>query len=287
MKKICLMIACALCAICLTAPALAGGTMMNLYLEKETLSAQQAQEADIHSKGHELRVTRQSVYPWDEEGSRWAVFVEVENTSEDLIAIDETWMYTCKADRETTATWHFPSMDGAFYRTVNRFYPGERAILYAGSVPVYEPVFDGEGQYAGERVYSEGMEQIAGRIHGAKLLRVRLSTRNTQSGGSLSAALCQIRVPVEGEARIEDGKIRLKIANDTGEERSYYALGAVLNDAQGRIVDVLDEKMVDIAPGASVTLEKELPPYVTERMLEGAALDIFGYVYAKDLEGGA
>lgn len=286
MKKIGMMIACALCAVCLTAPALANGKLMNLYVEKETLNEQQAQEKDIRSKGQELRVTRQSVYPWDEEGKRWAVFVEMENTSDDLIVIDETWLYTCKANKETTATWHFPYMDGAFYRTVNRFAPGERAILYAGSVPVYEPVYDGEGKYAGEKVYSEGMEQIAGKIRGAKLLRVRMNTRGTKRAeDSVSSALSQIRVPVEGEARVGDGKIHLEVSNGTEKVKSYYALGAVLSDAQGCIVDVLDEKMVDIAPGESATLEKELLPYVTAEMLEGATLDIFGYVFAKDLDG--
>ncbi len=286
MKKIVMIIACALCAACLAAPALANGTLMNLYIQKETLNEQQTQEKGIFSKNHELRVTRQSVYPWNEEGKRWAVFVEVENTSDDLIVIDETWLYTCKADKETTATWHFPYMDGAFYRTVNRFYPGERAILYAGSVPVYEPVYDKEGKYAGEKVYSEGLEQIAGKIRRAKLLRVRMNTRGaTKPGDSVNPAWSQIRVPVEGDARVEDGKIRLEVKNGTEKAISYYALGAVLSDAQGCIVDVLDEKTVDIAPGESVTLEKELLPYATAEMLEGATLEIFGYVFAKDLDG--
>ncbi len=285
MRKLVLMIACALCAVCLAAPALANGTLMNLYIEKETLNEQQAQEKEICSKNHELRVTRQSVYPWDEEGKRWAVFVEVENTSDDLIVIDETWLYTCKGNKETTATWHFPYMDGAFYRTVNRFYPGERAILYAGSVPVYEPVYDGEGKYAGEKVYSEGMEQIAGKIRRAKLLRVRMDTRGAKKpSDSVNLAWSQIRVPVEGDARVEDGKILLEVKNGTEKAISYFALGAVLSDAQGCMVDVLDEKTVDIAPGASVTLEKELPPYVTPQMLEGATLDIFGYEFAQYLE---
>ena len=112
----------------LCVPALAGNTLMNVYIEKETLNEEEAARKAVCSKNGELRVTRQSVYPWDEEGSRWSVFVELENTSDGPIVMDETWLYTCKADKETTATWHFPQIDGAFYRTAVRFYPGERGI---------------------------------------------------------------------------------------------------------------------------------------------------------------
>lgn len=266
----------------LAAPALASDTLMNLYIEKETLSEEQAAQRDIRSKNGELLVTRQSVYPWDEAGSRWAVFVELQNTTDDMIVIDETWMYTCRADRETTATWHFPQMDGAFYRTANRVAPGERTILYAGSEPVYEPVRDKSGAYAGEQIAAEGLEPIAGAIRGAKLLRVRMTTRNSQSP-SASASLTQISVPVEGEARVADGKLYLTVRNATDEAISYAALGAVLSDARGCIVDVMEEKQVTLAPGESVTLQKDVPPYATADMMTGAALEPFGYVAAKDL----
>ena len=85
----------------LCVPALAGNTLMNVYIEKETLNEEEAARKAICSKNGELRVTRQSVYPWDEEGSRWSVFVELENTSDGPIVMDETWLYTCKADKET------------------------------------------------------------------------------------------------------------------------------------------------------------------------------------------
>ena len=134
----------------LCVPALAGNTLMNFYIEKETLNEEEAARKAICSKNGELRVTRQSVYPWDEEGSHWSVFVELENTSDAPIVMDETWLYTCKADKETTATWHFPLIDGAFYRTASRFYPGERVILYAGSEPVYALQYDAQGQYTGK-----------------------------------------------------------------------------------------------------------------------------------------
>ena len=77
----------------LCVPALAGNTLMNVYIEKETLNEEEAAQKAICSKNGELRVTRQSVYPWDEEGSRWSVFVELENTSDGPIVMDETWLY--------------------------------------------------------------------------------------------------------------------------------------------------------------------------------------------------
>ena len=140
----CLTLLVLLAGLCV--PALAGNAMLNVYIEKETLSERQAEQKAISSKNAEVRVTRQSVYPWDEEGSHWSVFVELENTSDAPIVMDETWLYTCKADKETTATWHFPQIEGAFYRTAERFYPGERVILYAGSEPVYEAQFDADRQ---------------------------------------------------------------------------------------------------------------------------------------------
>ena len=105
------------------------------------------------------------------------MFVELENTSDNLIVLDETWLYTCKADKETTATWHFPLIDGAFYRTASRFYPGERVILYAGSEPVYALQYDAQGQYTGKEVCAEGLDQIAEEMRSASLLRVRINSR--------------------------------------------------------------------------------------------------------------
>ena len=74
----------------LCVPALAGNTLMNVYIEKETLNEEEAAQKAICSKNGELRVTRQSVYPWDEEGTRWSVFVELENTSDGPIAVSYT-----------------------------------------------------------------------------------------------------------------------------------------------------------------------------------------------------
>ena len=58
----------------------------------------------------------------------------------------------------------------------------------------------------------------------------------------------------------------------------------MLCDAQGNIVDVLREATVTLQPGESLTLEKELPPYVTDGMLEGARIEPYGYMLRKDVE---
>lgn len=268
----------------LCVPALAGNTLMNVYIEKETLNEEEAARKAICSKNGELRVTRQSVYPWDEEGSRWSVFVELENTSDGPIVMDETWLYTCKADKETTATWHFPQIDGAFYRTAVRFYPGERVILYAGSEPVYASQSDADGQYTEEQVCAEGLDQIAGKMRSAKLLRVRISSRDTSISTAFNPAMDEICVPVQADTLIADGRLTLVVQNDRDEPAVYRTLGAVLCDAQGNIVDVLREATVTLQPGESLTLEKELPPYVTDGMLEGARIEPYGYMLRKDVE---
>lgn len=268
----------------LCVPALAGNTLMNVYIEKETLNEEEAAQKAICSKNGELRVTRQSVYPWDEEGSRWSVFVEMENTSDGPIVMDETWLYTCKADKETTATWHFPQIDGAFYRTAVRFYPGERVILYAGSEPVYASQSDADGQYTEEQVCAEGLDQIAGKMRSAKLLRVRISSRDTSISTAFNPAMDEICVPVQADTLIADGRLTLVVQNDQDEPAVYRTLGAVLCDAQGNIVDVLREATVTLQPGESLTLEKELPPYVTDGMLEGARIEPYGYMLRKDVE---
>lgn len=268
----------------LCVPALAGNTLMNVYIEKETLNEEEAAQKAICSKNGELRVTRQSVYPWDEEGTRWSVFVELENTSDSPIVMDETWLYTCKADKETTATWHFPQIDGAFYRTAVRFYPGERVILYAGSEPVYASQSDADGQYTEEQVCAEGLDPIAGKMRSAKLLRVRISSRDTSISTAFNPAMDEICVPVQADTLIADGKLTLVVQNDQDEPAVYRTLGAVLCDAQGNIVDVLREATVTLQPGESLTLEKELPPYVTDGMLEGAQVEPYGYMLRKDVE---
>lgn len=278
----CLTLLVLLAGLCV--PALAGNAMLNVYIEKETLNERQAEQKAISSKNGELRVTRQSVYPWDEEGSHWSVFVELENTSDAPIVMDETWLYTCKADKETTATWHFPQIEGAFYRTAVRFYPGERVILYAGSEPVYEAQFDADGQYTGEEICAEGLDQIAGKMRNAKLLRVRISSRDTSIPTSFNPDMDEIRVPVQADTLIADGKLTISVQNDQSEPVSYHALGAVLCDAEGNIVDVLREPTVTLQPGESLTLEKELPPYVTQAMIEGATVEPYGYRLRGDVE---
>jgi len=94
----------------------------------------------------------------------------------------------------------------------------------------------------------------------------------------------EICVPVQADTLIADGRLTLVVQNDQDEPAVYRTLGAVLCDAQGNIVDVLREATVTLQPGESLTLEKELPPYVTDGMLEGARIEPYGYMLRKDVE---
>ena len=98
--------------------AQASGTLFNAYLPKAILSEEEAAQEKIQMKPDMLKVVRQSVIPWDGEGTKWSVFIEVENESESKIVLDETWLIACNAEKEEFACWHVPAIDGAFYSTV-------------------------------------------------------------------------------------------------------------------------------------------------------------------------
>lgn len=80
MKK--LIFAGLLCAmVCVCAPG-AAGTVLNVDLPKETLTEREAADRHISTRPEGLKVTRQSVIPWDDAGERWSILVELENVSE-------------------------------------------------------------------------------------------------------------------------------------------------------------------------------------------------------------
>ena len=94
MKK--LIFAGLLCAmVCVCAPG-AAGTVLNVDLPKETLTEREAADRHISTRPEGLKVTRQSVIPWDDAGERWSILVELENVSEEAVIIDDTWLIACR-----------------------------------------------------------------------------------------------------------------------------------------------------------------------------------------------
>ena len=81
----------------------ASGTLFNAYLPKAILSEEEAAREKIQMKPDMLKVVRQSVIPWDDEGTKWSVFIEVENESESKIVLDETWLIACDGEKEEFA----------------------------------------------------------------------------------------------------------------------------------------------------------------------------------------
>ena len=118
MKK--LIFAGLLCAmVCVCAPG-AAGTVLNVDLPKETLTEREAADRHISTRPEGLKVTRQSVIPWDDAGERWSILVELENVSEEAVIIDDTWLIACNAQKEEQARWYVPAIDGAFWKTGER-----------------------------------------------------------------------------------------------------------------------------------------------------------------------
>ena len=131
MKK--LIFAGLLCAmVCVCAPG-AAGTVLNVDLPKETLTEREAADRHISTRPEGLKVTRQSVIPWDDAGERWSILVELENVSEEAVIIDDTWLIACNAQKEEQARWYVPAIDGAFWKTGRTVQPGGRVVLFAGT----------------------------------------------------------------------------------------------------------------------------------------------------------
>ena len=61
--------------------AQASGTLFNAYLPKAILSEEEAAQEKIQMKPDMLKVVRQSVIPWDDEGTKWSVFISKWKTS--------------------------------------------------------------------------------------------------------------------------------------------------------------------------------------------------------------
>lgn len=253
-----------LCMMVISAQA---SQMINIYLDKDALLAHEAPAAGIRIRPEGIMgVTRHSLWSWDEEGAQWTLFVELENTSNEKIVIDDTWLVACKANRDEIAAAEY-----VFQMTDNVLEPGERTVLHAGVEPWRMPT-----DYHDVTDFEEviGLSTFAGKIRRAEILRVRMDTRGNESTQNWPG------VDVPAKVWIEDGKIRFELKNETEEPMAFRTIGVLVSDRDGQLMDVMTNSFARGAqaePGGLIVFEKELQPYITNEMTEGAQFEIFAY----------
>ena len=256
--------------------AQASGTLFNAYLPKAILSEEEAAQEKIQMKPEMLKVVSQSVNPWDDEGTQWSVFIEVENESESKIVLDETWLIACNAEKEEFARWHVPAIGGAFYSTVRVIQPGERVVLFAGAKEIQAYTYDEKrGTTEWKTVEQTGLGEFAGKIRRAKFLRVRLEARiDSQTRGHLEKV-------TDAKAWIEDGKLHLETAEGL-DLSGFVSLSVIVSDREGHILDVLQERTEDnesMLNGGTFKAEKELAPYMSQKKTEDVIFQVVGYKF--------
>lgn len=248
-------------------PCALAGELINVYIDKAAMLAHEEPAANLRIRPEGMvRVTRHSLWPWDEAGSAFSLLAEIENTSDEKIVIDEDWLIACRRNRDVIA-----QADFALDYTSRVIYPGERIVIHAGvkdwQAPVgYHDVTDFETVY--------GLSSFARSIRGADILRLRLETRGAQSSQELS------RINVDGLAWIEDGVLYFEAVNNSEKPVAYHQIGVIVSDAQGRLIDVLSTSYArgaGIHPGETLSIEKPLQPYITEDMAAGASFELFAY----------
>ena len=272
MKK--LIFAGLLCAmVCVCAPG-AAGTVLNVDLPKETLTEREAADRQISTRPEGLKVTRQSVIPWDDAGERWSILVELENVSEEAIIIDDTWLIACNAQKEEQARWYVPAIDGAFWKTGRTVQPGGRVVLFAGTDEVRTWVQHPQTHEMTEKTVSPaGLSAFAGKIRRAKSLRMRLDTRTVSEAKEYTE---QVET---AKAWIEDGKLHLETAEGF-DLSGFVSLSVIVSDREGHILDVLQERTEDnksMLNGGTFKAEKELAPYMSQKKTEDVIFQVVGY----------
>lgn len=274
MKK--LIFAGLLCAmVCVCAPG-AAGTVLNVDLPKETLTEREAADRHISTRPEGLKVTRQSVIPWDDAGEQWSILVEMENVSEEAVIIDDTWLIACNAQKEEQARWNVPAIDGAFWKTGRTVQPGGRVVLFAGTDDVRTWVQHPQTHEKTEKTVSPaGLSAFAGKIRRAKFLRVRLEARiDSQTRGHLEKV-------TDAKAWIEDGKLHLETAEGL-DLSGFVSLSVIVSDREGHILDVLQERTEDnesMLNGGTFKAEKELAPYMSQKKTEDVIFQVVGYKF--------
>ena len=272
MKK--LFFAGALCMmLCVCATGMAG-TMFNVCLSKECLTEQEAANQAIQTKPEGVKVTRQSVIPWDDAGERWSVLVELENVSEEAITIDDTWLIACNAREEELARWSVPAIDGAFWKTNRTVRPGERVVLFAGTDEVKTWITDWETKETVEKTVSPaGLGAVAEKIRQAARLQVRFDARvASETKGHLENVEA-------AKAWIADGKLHLE-TTDAFDPKGFTALSVIVTDSEGRMLDALQDSVADhpgLLEDGRFSAWKALAPYITEEMGQNAIFEVTGY----------
>ena len=270
-KLVCAGILCAM--VCVYASGMAG-TLFDIDLPKETLTEREAANRNICSEPEGLKVTRQSVIPWDETEEQWSVFIELENVSEEAIIIDDTWLIACNAKQEEMESWNVPAIDGAFWKTNRTIQPGERVTLFAGTDEIKTEVTDLQTQKTTEKwVASAGLTTFAGRLRRAESLRVRLDTR------TVSEAKGYAEKVEAAKAWIADGKLHLE-TTDTFDSEDFVTLSVIVTDREGRMLDALQDSVIHNAgmqKDGRFSIEKTLAPYIGEEMLKDVIFEIEGY----------
>ena len=248
---------------------------LNIYLDKEALLACDMPAEDIRIRPEDMvRVTRHALWPWDEAGTKWSMFVEIENTSDEKIVIDEDWLVACKGNRDEIET-----ADYIFDYTTNRFDPGEKIVLYAGAYP-YAQTKRTQADATLDTWDVEGMSDFAARIRQAQILRVRLETRGDESSQNWRA------VPIEPKVWIEGRTIHFEWTNTTEETLGFRTIGAVKNDEADRIIDVIcltHSRGAVAAPSETLAFEKTLSPYISQQMIDDASFDTFAFAFPRSM----
>lgn len=254
--------------LCLAAFSAQASQMLNIYIDKDALLAHDISAADIRIRPEGMvRVVRHALWPWDDAGNQWSLFVEIENTSDEKIVIDDTWLVACKANRDEIAAAEY-----AFQMTDNVLAPGECTVLYAGVAPWMMPT-----DYHDVTDFEEviGLSTFAGKIRRAEILRVRMDTRSSESAQNWP------KIEVHAEVRIDGRKIQFEMKNETEQALAFHTIGAIVSDREGRLIDVLKSSFARDAmaqPGETISFEKELQPYITNEMINGAQIEAFAYL---------
>ena len=255
--------------LCLGACALAASERLNIYIDKQALLAHDVSAAEIRVRPEDkVRVTRHSLWPHDEEGTAFTLFVEIQNMSAEKIVLDNNWLYACRANREDLAVANIDKSDDPLDWVTRIVYPGQKVVIHAGIWPWLART----GKNDFREIY--GLSDFARRIRQAEVLRLRFDYR-----GSESTAKCY-PVDIEADAWIEDGTIYFETTNATDQPAEYYHIGVIVCDKDGRIIDLLSTVYTDdavIAPGETLSIKKALQPYITPEMAEGATFEVFAY----------
>lgn len=249
----------------------AAGTVLNVDLPKETLTEREAADRHISTRPEGLKVTRQSVIPWDDAGERWSILVELENVLEEAIIIDDTWLIACNAQKEEQARWNVPAIDGAFWKTGRTVQPGGRVVLFAGTDEVRTWVQHPQTHEKTEKTVSPaGLSAFARAIRRAKSLRMRLDTRTVSEAKEYTE---QVET---AKAWIADGKLHLETMDEFDPE-GVVTLSVVVTDGDGRMLDAMQDSVAhneSLVQNGRFRAEKTLAPYVDEKTAQSAKFEI-------------